>query len=113
MRISVIALPRALIPRKLWRGKPDFSRSPSYISEGARAGGCMLPLPPYFELFRFFLSLSLFVFDWHCFSSFPFARATVNSPDPAMAPKKNKFPPTTFFGQTKMTLAMLGEMEKQ
>ena len=30
-----------------------------------------------------------------------------------MAPKKSKFPPTTFFGQTKMTLAMLGEMEKQ
>ena len=30
-----------------------------------------------------------------------------------MAPKKNKFPPTTFFGQTKMTLAMLGEMENQ
>ena len=30
-----------------------------------------------------------------------------------MAPKKSKFPPTTFFGQTKMTLAILGEMEKQ
>ena len=30
-----------------------------------------------------------------------------------MAPKKNKFPPTTFFGPTKMTLAMLGDMEKR
>jgi len=30
-----------------------------------------------------------------------------------MAPKKSKFPPTTFFGPTKMTLAMLGEMENQ
>ena len=30
-----------------------------------------------------------------------------------MAPKKNKAPPTTFFGPTKMTLAMLGDMEKR
>ena len=30
-----------------------------------------------------------------------------------MAPKKNKTPPTTFFGPTKMTLAMLGDMEKR
>ena len=29
-----------------------------------------------------------------------------------MAPKKSKAPPTTFFGPTKMTLAMLGDMEK-
>ena len=47
------------------------------------------------------------------FSSFPFACATANSLGLAMAPKKSKFPPTTFFGQTKMTLAMLGEMENQ
>ena len=30
-----------------------------------------------------------------------------------MAPKKNKFPPTTFFGPTKMTLSMLWDMEKR
>ena len=30
-----------------------------------------------------------------------------------MAPKKNKAPPTTFFGQTKMTLPMLEDMEKR
>ena len=30
-----------------------------------------------------------------------------------MAPKKNKFPPTTFFGPTKMTLAILDNMEKR
>ena len=30
-----------------------------------------------------------------------------------MAPKKSKFLPTTFFGQTKMTQAMLEEMEKR
>ena len=30
-----------------------------------------------------------------------------------MASKKSKFPPTTFFGQTKMTPAMLGELENQ
>ena len=29
-----------------------------------------------------------------------------------MAPKKNKFPPTTFFDSTKITLAMLEDMEK-
>ena len=29
-----------------------------------------------------------------------------------MAPKKSEAPPTTFFGPTKMTLAMLGDMEK-
>ena len=98
---------------KTLEGQNRLFTSTSYISEVARAGGGTLPLPPCRELSRFLQPLSLFVFDWHCFSSFPFASATANSPDPAMAPKKSKFPPTTFFGQTKMTLAMLQEMENQ
>src|SRR6185503_16955989 len=47
------------------------------------------------------------------FSSSPIICATTNSLGPAKAPKKSKFLPTTFFGPTKMTLAMLGEMENQ
>ena len=35
------------------------------------------------------------------------------SPDPAMAPKKSKALPTTFFGPTIMTLPMLEDMEKR